>query len=366
MTNLQPDNPNMKHMKLNDPIQNPYKQQDIPMPAPGDKIGPSKVQLLIGEGGSATIYKVWHEGLEVVRAVKVLKKYSDKEARERFLTEAKIMSDLHHPNIVEIHNIGHIDQQIPFLEMEFVDGVSIRNLLAQSNRLPLAVALSVGYFVCQALHYAHTKDYTLYGKVYHGLIHRDIKPDNIIISKDGIVKLMDFGIARPSEVSLHTVGAKIMGTLVYLSPEQLNGKPLDHRSDIFSLGTVLYEMLCGARSFPQKTLTELVQKKTKGQYKPLDSYDLPFPKELISCIDKSMALEPHERFNNIADFGHELFAILRKVSDRAPQDLICRYMSNPLSIPVWKPPKKISTKLLISAGGIVLAAAATIILILIK
>lgn len=157
-----------------------------------------------------------------------------------------------------------------------------------------------------------------------------------------------------------------MGTLVYLSPEQLNGKPLDHRSDIFSLGTVLYEMLCGARSFPQKTLTELVQKKTKGQYKPLDSYDLPFPKELISCIDKSMALEPHERFNNIADFGHELFAILRKVSDRAPQDLICRYMSNPLSIPVWKPPKKISTKLLISAGGIVLAAAATIILILIK
>ncbi len=366
MTNLQPDNPNLRHMKLSDPIQNPYKQQDIPMPVPGDKIGPGKVQLMIGEGGSANIYKVWHEGLEVVRAVKVLKKYSDKEARERFLTEAKIMADLHHPNIVEIHNIGHIDQQIPFLEMEYVDGVSIRNLLAQCNRLPLAVTLSIGYFVCQALHYAHTKDYTLYGKVYHGLIHRDIKPDNIIISKDGIVKLMDFGIARPSEVSLHTVGAKIMGTLVYLSPEQLNGKTLDHRSDIFSLGTVLYEMLCGARCFPQKTLTELVQKKTKGQYKPLDSYDLPFPKELISCIHKSIALEPHERFNNIADFGHELFAILRKISDRAPQDLICRYMSNPLSIPAWKPPKKISAKLLISVGGIVLAAAAAIMIMLIK
>lgn len=356
----------MRHMKLSDQIQNPYKQQDIPMPAPGDKIGPSKVQLLIGEGGSATVYKVWHEGLEVIRAVKVLKKYSDKEARERFLTEAKIMADLHHPNIVEIHNIGHIDQQIPFLEMEYVDGVSIRNLLAQSSRLPLAVALSVGYFVCQALHYAHTKDYTLYGKVYHGLIHRDIKPDNIVISKDGIVKLMDFGIARPSEVSLHTVGAKIMGTLVYLSPEQLNGKTLDHRSDIFSLGTVLYEMLCGARCFPQKTLTELVQKKTKGQYKPLDTYDLPFPRELINCIDKSIALEPHERFNSIADFGHELFAILRKISDRAPQDLIYRYMTNPLSIPVWKPQKKIPIKLLIYSGGALLAITAAIVFLMVR
>lgn len=361
MSILQPDSPEKQHLKVGDQIQNPYKQQqELPMPVPGDKIGPSKVQLLIGEGGSATVYKVWHEGLEVIRAVKVLKKYSDKEARERFLTEAKIMADLHHPNIVEIHNIGHIDQQIPFLEMEFVDGVSIRNLLAQSNRLPLAVALSVGYFVCQALHYAHTKDYTLYGKVYHGLIHRDIKPDNIVISKDGIVKLMDFGIARPSEVSLHTVGAKIMGTLVYLSPEQLNGKQLDHRSDIFSLGTVLYEMLCGARCYPQKTLTELVQKKTKGHYKSLDSYDIAFPKELVDCIDKSIALEPHDRYNNIADFGHELFAILRMISDRAPQDLISRYMTNPLSIPVWKPKKGISKKAIVLYSAAALSTLAII------
>ncbi|HEX3019898.1 MAG TPA: serine/threonine-protein kinase [Chitinispirillaceae bacterium] len=366
MSNLQPDNPEMQHMKLNDQIQNPYKQKDLPMPGPGDKIGPSKIKQLIGEGGSATVYKVWHEGLEVVRAVKVLKKYADKEARDRFLTEAKIMADLHHPNIVEIHNIGHIDQQIPFLEMEYVDGVSIRNLLAQSNRLPLSVAISVAYFVCQALHYAHTKDYTLYGKVYHGLIHRDVKPDNIIISKDGIVKLMDFGIARPSEVSLHTVGAKIMGTIVYLSPEQLNGKPLDHRSDIFSLGTVLYEMLCGARCFPQKTLTELVQKKTRGQYKPLDTYDLPFPKELINCIDKSISLEPHDRFSSISDFGHELYATLRIISDRAPQDLISRFMTNPLSIPVWKPKKRYSKKLIYSAGGAILAIASLILFILLK
>ena len=110
------------------------------MPAPGDKIGPGKVQLLIGEGGSATIYKVWHEGLEVVRAVKVLKKFSDKEARERFLTEAKIMADLHHPNIVEIHNIGHIDQQIPFLEMEFVDGIYPKSPCSQQTAFLVALS----------------------------------------------------------------------------------------------------------------------------------------------------------------------------------------------------------------------------------
>ncbi|NLE02545.1 MAG: serine/threonine protein kinase, partial [Fibrobacter sp.] len=361
MNTLRSDNPDQRHIKVDDQVQNPYKPQELPMPKVGDKIGPSKVQALIGEGGSANVYKVWHEGLEVIRAVKVLKNYADKETRERFLTEAKIMADINHPNIVEIHNIGHIDQQIPFLEMEFVDGISIRNLIAQNTKLPLAVALSVGYFITQALQYAHVKDYTLYGKVYRGLIHRDIKPDNIIISKNGIVKLMDFGIARPSEVSLHTVGAKIMGTLVYLSPEQLNGKPLDHRSDIFSLGTVLYEMISGHRAFPQKTLTELVQKKTKGQYRSLDSYDIPLPKELINAIDKSMALEPQTRYNSIAYFGADLFSILRTISDRAPQELVSGYMANPASIAQWVPKKKAS-KLIYILGG---AAAVSIIAMLV-
>ena len=250
-------------IRVPDQIQNPY--QELPMPMVGDKIGPNRVDLLVGEGGMANVYKVWHEGLEVVRAVKVLKKANHQESKERFLTEAKILADINDPNIVEIHNIGYIDRRIPFIEMEFIEGTSIKNLIARHQRLPPTVALSIAYFTSLALHYAHVKNYTLYGKVYHGLIHRDIKPDNIVISKEGIVKLMDFGVARPSEVSLHTVGAKIVGTLIYLSPEQLNGTPLDHRSDLFSLGTVLYEMISGNRVFPHKSLQELVQKKLKGE-----------------------------------------------------------------------------------------------------
>ncbi|HEX7509785.1 MAG TPA: serine/threonine-protein kinase, partial [Chitinivibrionales bacterium] len=205
---------------------NPYQ---IHMPAVDERVGPNRIVQLIGEGGMANVFKVWHEGLEVTRALKILKNASDKELRERFFTEAKILADINHPNIVEIHNIGYWDQRVPFLEMEYVDGHSIRELLTRHGKLPPAVALTIAYFVCQSLYYAHTKDYTIYGTVYHGLIHRDIKPDNIILSKEGIVKLMAFGIARPSEVSLHTIGGKVMGSLAYLSPEQLEGKDIDHR-----------------------------------------------------------------------------------------------------------------------------------------
>ncbi len=355
---------------------NPYKQ-NLPMPVSGDRVGPNIIQTLVGEGGSANVYKAWHEELEVIRAVKILKKGNNKDSRERFFTEAKILADIHHPNIVEIHNIGYMDELVPYLELEFIDGISIKQAINQHSKMPLAVALSTAYFVCQALHYAHVKDYTLYGKIYRGLIHRDIKPDNIVLSKDGIIKLMDFGIARPSEVSLHTVGSKIMGTLVYLSPEQLNGQPLDHRSDIFSLGTVLYEMITGSRAFPQKTLSELVQKKTAGHFRPLSSHNIDLPEPLVRLVEKSMALSPQDRYNSAAEFGYDVYAVLRHISDLAPQDVLTRFVQNPTSIPAWIPPesgshtesviKKVKLQpWMIAAAAAGVAVAGTLALILIR
>ena len=174
---------------------NPYETQ-FKMPAVGEKLGPNIVQDLIGEGGSASVFKVWHEELEVVRAIKILKEGHKEDARERFFTEAKILADIRHPNIIEIFNIGYMSGEFPYpyLELEFVDGISIKHLLAKLTKMPLAAALSTAYFVSQALHYAHVKDYSLYGKIYRGLIHRDVKPENILISKDGIVKLMDLAL----------------------------------------------------------------------------------------------------------------------------------------------------------------------------
>jgi serine/threonine-protein kinase len=192
--------------------------------------------------------------------------------------------------------------------------------------LPLPVAIAIAYFVAQALHYAHTKDYTLYGHLYRGLIHRDIKPDNILVTRDGMVKLMDFGIARPTDVSLHTVGDNIMGTLTYLSPEQLHGKNLDHRTDIFSLGCVLYEMITGHMAFPQKSLTELVRKKSAGEIQSIESFGLAVPESTQSVVTACMALDPNNRFSSAADLAHELYGILGELSDRAPQDIICRFL----------------------------------------
>ncbi|MDG5815989.1 serine/threonine-protein kinase [Chitinispirillales bacterium ANBcel5] len=334
---VQPASQNNPQHPLTPRPANPYEQQH--MPAAGDKLGPNKILQSVGEGGSACVYKVWNEGLEVIRAVKILKQGNNKNAKERFLTEAKILADIHHPNIVEIHHIGYMEQNIPFLELEYVDGISIKELIRQRSKLPLPVALATAYFVCQALQYAHTKDYTLYGKVYRGLIHRDIKPENILISRDGIVKLMDFGIARPSEVGLHTIGTRIMGTLIYLSPEQLSGKPLDHRSDIFSLGSVIYEMITAKRAFPQKTLSELVQKKTSGHFRPIDSHEIPLPEHLKNAIHKCLALDPEDRYSNVSELSHDLYAVLRLISSNSPQDILNLYMRNPSAINyTWQEP----------------------------
>ena len=350
-----------RHFIRNDAPQiNPYQ---IRMPIVDDRIGPNRIVQIVGEGGMADVFKVWHEGLEVTRALKILKNSSDKELRERFFTEAKILADIHHPNIIEIHNIGYWEQRVPFLEMEYIDGLSIRELLTKYGKLPSPVALTITYFVCQALYYAHTKDYTLYGKVYHGLIHRDIKPDNIILSKDGIVKLMDFGIARPTEVSLHTIGGKVMGSLAYLSPEQLEGKDIDNRSDIFSLGSVLYEMLSGQRAFPQKTISELVRQKSHGDYLPLSSFDIAVPQSLVALTDKAMALDPQVRFASAADLGRAVYTELRKTCDRSPSDILYYFAKDGSSPPLIqatgkKRPHKIISIILVLTGFLLLAASA--------
>jgi len=316
---------------------NPYNERQTVMPSAGDKLGTNVIQAVAGEGGSATVFRAWDEELEVVRAVKVLKQGFKADSRDRFFTEAKILADIRHPNIVEIFGIGYTAEEVPYLVFEFLEGVTIKDQLSKHGKMPFAVALSIAYFVCQALHYAHVKDYKLYGKVYRGLIHRDIKPENILISKDGSVKLMDFGIARPSEVSLHTVGAKVMGTLVYLSPEQLSGGTLDHRSDIFSLGTVLYEMVSGHRAFPQKTLSEIVQKKTSGQYRPLNSHGVQYPERLVRLIDKALGVEPSDRYSSASEMGAALYGVIREISDMSPHDLLAVYMHDPKAIPEWKP-----------------------------
>lgn len=278
----------------------------------------------------ANVYKVWHEQLEMVRAIKILKPGFNDESRGRLETEGKISANLRHSNIVEIYGMGHWNS-IPYIEMEFVDGPSLKELIEQYTRLPTPFSISVCHYVCAALQYAYNRDMTLYGKVYDGLIHRDIKPANILITSQGKIKLADFGIARPSEASLHTVGTKVMGTFAYLSPEQLNGEKLDQRSDVYSLGAVLYEMITGVKTFPQKILAELIQKKTKGHFVPLESTGLNIPRQLCSIVEKSLSLDKNRRYFNADDFDQELMNVLRKLTNQSPEEIVRDFLTNPHS-----------------------------------
>jgi serine/threonine protein kinase len=267
-----------------------------------------------------------------VRAIKILKPGFDEESKCRLETEAKISANLRHPNIVEIYGMGFWNS-IPFIEMEYVDGPSLKELLEKNGRLPVPFSIALTHSICVALQFAHNQDLTLYGKVYDSLIHRDIKPANILISSKGIIKLADFGIARPSDFSLHTVGGKVMGTFAYLSPEQLNGEKLDQRSDIYALGTVLYEMLTGNKTYPQKMLAELIHRKTKGQYIPVGSLCSDVPKQICSAVEKSLALDMNKRFQAAAEFDNELTSALKKLSNRNCEEITRQYISNPFTPP---------------------------------
>ncbi|HEX7509984.1 MAG TPA: serine/threonine-protein kinase, partial [Chitinivibrionales bacterium] len=237
---------------------NPYGQQAESSNLPSGNeplvLGSGTIVGLLGTGGMARVYKIWNEKLEVFRAVKILIPTQQGDLRNRFETEAKITAKLHHPNIVEIYNVGDW-QNLPYLEMELIDGKSLEAIIHATGKLPPQVCSAISIFVIRALAYAHGQEFLIYGKTYQGIIHRDLKPANIMISSQGALKLMDFGIARPTEASLHTVEGNIVGTMQYLSPEQLDGIDVDHRADLYAFGAILYEMLTGTKTFPQETIT---------------------------------------------------------------------------------------------------------------
>lgn len=295
---------------------------------PGDRVGHCRVIDLIAAGGMANVYKVWHEQLEVVRAIKILKPGYTEESKGRLEMEAKISANLRHPNIVDIYYMGYWNA-IPYIEMEFVDGPSLKDLLESRTKLSIPLTIAITHYLCIALKFAYNQDMTLYGKVYDRLIHRDLKPANILISSKGIVKLADFGIARPSDVSIHTVGSKIMGTFAYLSPEQLSGEKLDHRSDIYALGAVIYEMITGVKTFPQKLLADLVQKKAKGYYAPVGSMGIAVPKSLADIIEKCLQLDKNKRYSDIADLDEALMSIFKRQNNKDCDEVLQSFNSEP-------------------------------------
>src|SRR5262245_9556943 len=208
----------------------------------GRTIGPYQVLEPVGDGGMGVIYRAVDTRLGRTIALKFLKPRLDADvsAAERFRLEARAAGALEHPNICTIHDIGETDDGRLYLAMPLYDGETLEQRIARGP-LAVAEATDVAVQMLRGLAKAHAR----------GIIHRDIKPANVFITVDGVVKLLDFGIAKLADVSLTGPASRPLGTVAYMSPEQAHGTPVDHRTDLWSVGAVLYEMLSGRRPYPR-------------------------------------------------------------------------------------------------------------------
>jgi serine/threonine-protein kinase len=295
------------------------------------EIANGSIVKLLGSGGMADVYLIWNHRLEVYRAVKVLKPDQSEAFHKRFETEIRIFAKLDHPNIVKCFSVGDW-HELPYLEMEYIDGVSFEDVLSKCKFIKPEQAIIIGILVCRSLHYAHLQTINIYGSTYKGIIHRDLKPANIMLSKDGRIRLTDFGIARPERVSLHTGDTgNIVGTLPYLAPELLNGKEPNLQVDIYALGATIYELIAGERTFNQGNSGVLFTQKLAGHYTPLYKV-AQVDKSISDIIDKSMAMDLSVRYTSAKAFGDALEQALRqhypKASHLSIADLVQRYWGN--------------------------------------
>lgn len=330
---------------------NPYQQQQLPDGSQPIPIGSGTIVSVLGTGGMARVYKIWNEKLEVYRAVKVLLPGGQQtELSSRFETEAKITAKLHHPNIVEIYNVGEWSG-LPYLEMELIEGTALDTIISNYGRLPDAVCSAIGMQIAQALAYAHSQEFLIYGKTYKGIIHRDLKPANIMIANQGELKLMDFGIARPTEAGLHTMDGHIVGTLQYLSPEQLDGVEIDKRSDIYSFGTILYEALTGAKTFPQGTITNLMKMKATNSYRKFNELGFQTNAMLAKITEKCLLIDRNERYPDASDLYKDIRKVHISLTSDSAREVLRGYIQEPATYSVvHKARKRIPKKVLVTSG----------------
>ena len=258
--------------------------------------GRYRILRKLGAGGMADVYLAEDEDLGRRVAIKILnERYSSDEAfTERFRREAKSAASLSHPNIVSIYDRGESDGR-PYIAMEVIEGRSLKELIVAKGPLPIAVAVDYAKQILAALRFAHR----------HGIIHRDIKPHNILLGGDNRVFVTDFGIARTGPSEMTEVGS-IMGTAQYLSPEQARGAPVTAASDLYSAGVVLYEMLTGKTPFTGDTPIEIAMKHLNEVPHPPSELREDIPPELDLIVLRALAKDPHERYEAAEQFSADL------------------------------------------------------------
>jgi len=243
----------------------------------------------VGDGGMAIVYKARCRVLDRIVAIKILKtEYAkDNSFVEKFKTEAQAAARLSHPNIVNIFDVGQ-DQDVHYIVMEYVEGRTLKEIIHAEAPLPIDQAVNIAIMICDGIHHAHER----------GIIHRDIKPHNILVTRDGMVKVADFGIAQAISKKTITYGGKILGSVHYISPEQARGEPLTRGTDIYSLGCVLYEMLTGKVPFDAESAITVALKHIHDEPLPPRKLNDNIPVEVENTILKAMDKVPARRYSS--------------------------------------------------------------------
>jgi serine/threonine protein kinase len=255
--------------------------------------GRYQVERTLGGGGMAIVYLALDSELGRSVALKVLADNlaDDAELRHRFVREARLAARLSHPNVVRVYDAGEEDGW-PFIVMECVEGESLAELVRREGRLDPALVADLGAQACTGLEHAHRA----------GLVHRDVKPANLLMTEDGTLKVADFGIAHAVGGTRVTAVGTVLGTAAYLSPEQALGEAVTPASDLYSLGTCLYELLAGKPPYEHETLGELFSRRESGPPPPLRDV----PRELEAAIRQCLERDPGERPASAAELARML------------------------------------------------------------
>ena len=285
-------------------------------------LGRYKIVSEIGQGAMGTVYKAVDPIIDRTVAIKTinlnLSRQELEEYEARFQQEIKAAGRLNHPNIVTIYDVGKTDQ-LAYMAMEFLDGLELKDMIASGQIPPADVVVDIITQVADGLSFAHQQD----------IVHRDVKPSNIMVMKGGIAKITDFGIARLPNSAVKTMTGLILGSPRYMSPEQVIGKAIDARSDIFSLGVVLYEALTGVAPFDGDNVNAIMYATVNTTPPPTSAHNRAVPGMLDLIVAKAMAKLLEDRYQSIKELADDLREVRRQMDHSRPATAL-KAMTSPV------------------------------------
>lgn len=266
-------------------------------PRPGQPFGAFEIEAELGRGGMAIVYKAYQRDLSRHVALKVLAPHllGDPTFVERFQGEARTAASLEHSNIVPIYEVGEVEGT-PYIAMRLIEGETLAAKVARSGQLPLNAVLSLVTQLAQALDFAHS----------NGVVHRDVKPTNILVDEHGRAYLADFGIARASDQSRHTRTGALVGTPEYMSPEQVQGRPVTDAADRYALGVIAYELLTGRPPFQAETVASVLHAQVYETPQRLHRLRADLPSGIEGAVSRMLDKDPARRWPSGAEFAAEL------------------------------------------------------------